>query len=584
MSSVRFNKVFNTLHEAFEHHIQKQPEKIIYHFLEKNRQETLTYETLYSYAAKIAASLQKQVNPGDCVLLMFEPGLNFIKSFFGCMLAGIIAVPVKLPNSEQSSTKINTIIENCQPSLLLCDQNSANKISRLSDQSAKVHQISKAIIETICETSSNQSNSVINTDANEDTIVLLQYTSGSTSEPKGVIITHRNICSNISIIIQQLKVTNTDIGVSWLPYFHDMGLIGNLLMPFYAGITIYLISPITFIKDPLTWLKLIHDTKATLSSGPNFAYQYCVKYLNASKKDPHINLSTWRIALNGSEPIDMNTINSFDWHFKKFGFKKSAFYPSYGLAESTLYVSGQNFADKNKVLALSKEKLRKDHVELLTQDQRVDKNAIQYLVSVGPPPINVKIVDRNTHTLCSEAEIGEIWVSHHSVSEGYWKNPEATSKTFKNTIQGDKTKIFYLRTGDLGFIYQNQLYVTGRIKELIIIRGHNYYPQDIERDVMASNHSDIQNAYAFSIDNNNQEGLVVVAEAKKNISDHTAILNQLAESIIIQHGINPFDVVLTPRNTLPFTSSGKKQRIRCKELYLKHELRIIASLNKSDGV
>ncbi|HIP72711.1 MAG TPA: non-ribosomal peptide synthetase, partial [Anaerolineae bacterium] len=403
------------------------------------------------------------------------------------------------------------------------------------------------------------------------TLAFLQYTSGSTGAPKGVMLQHRHLLANSAAIARAFGITSADSGVIWLPPYHDMGLIGGILQPIYCGSHCVLMSPLAFLQKPLRWLQTISDYQATVSGGPNFAYDLCVRKITPEER-AELDLRSWRLAFSGAEPVRPQTIARFSETFAPSGFQNKSFFPCYGLAEATLLVAGKAGSGDPTICAAQKEALVQNKVILVT-----DGSDGQTLVSCGPsiPNQKIAVVNPETGTAVSENEIGEIWVQGECVAAGYWNQPDLTAHIFQAHLQdGDGP---FLRTGDLGFLHEGELFIAGRAKDLIIIRGRNLYPQDIELTVEAA-HPALRPGCgaAFSIEADGEERLVVVQEVYTNRPFEAAELAQTIRQAVAQtHEVQVYAVVLAQPRSVPKTSSGKIQRSACRQMYLDGELPVV---------
>lgn len=589
----------SSLMEVLEYRSKTHPDKVLYRFLsdkDENLSETLTYRELADRARLIASALQQEnLRLGDRAILIYPPGFDLIAAFFGCLYAGVIAVPVYPPLNSYLVEKVQRVLENCQAKLLLTNVAVQNQLSKLKllkklSQTPFLNQVAKHYwpdklelaqwdIEKISwlttdNLSSKMSELYHTVSIGEDTLAFLQYTSGSTGHPKGVMISHGNLMHNMTLLHKQCGVNSTTMGASWLPPYHDMGLIGSILTPFFCGGSTVLMSPISFLSTPVKWLKAITTYRATVCSAPNFAYDYCARKI-ADKDKSTLDLSSWKVAINGAEPINIQTLERFYEAFKQCGLRKETLFPSYGLAEATLFVSGTHL--KNNKNNFSVSSLKKNIVKI-TDDESDGKK----LVSCGKPSQDLCIVDRESHLKCSPEEIGEIWIKGPSVAKGYWQLEKKTRHTFHAQIQGEFDD--YMRTGDLGFLYQGELYITGRIKDLIIIHGANYYPQDFEETV---NHADPfvrkGTSVAFSIEEDGSEKLVIVAEVDvKNDVSYSKVRENVINALVEQHEVPPYAIIFIKPKTLPKTTSGKLRRSTTKKLFEEKNLSVIDQWFQTD--
>ncbi|MEH2308572.1 fatty acyl-AMP ligase [Nostoc sp.] len=529
----------------------------------------VTFGQLHTKAAAIAAELQKYNPDGERALLLYRPGIDFIVAFFSCLYAKVIPVPVHPVRNQREISRLSGIVENAQIKFVLTTEDSIVDFQKIYSEIPYINNARWIATNSQLEAASRdwKMPAIQGTD-----IAFLQYTSGSTGQPKGVIVTHSNLIHNQQAIKQGFQHSQETIFVGWLPLYHDMGLIGNVLQPLYLGIKSVLFPPFNFLQSPAIWLKTISEYRATTSGGPNFAYELCVnKITDEEIKD--IDLSSWKIAFNGAEPVKANVIESFINRFKKYGFKAEVFYPCYGMAETTLFVSGGNPQDKPVLLPVDEQELENHRIKV------VDNDTKKVLIGCGNVhgEHDVRIVNPETHTLCSLEEIGEIWIAGGSVAAGYWNVNQQTQETFQAYLTTGEGP--YLRTGDFGFFVERELFITGRLKDLIIIRGLNHYPDDIENTVEKSNIAIRPGGTAaFTVDVNGDANakLVVVCEIKKdmlNKVDNSQLLAIVRKNISDVHGLRLHDLVLIMPGTLPKTSSGKKRRRHCTTLYLQNGFR-----------
>ncbi len=436
--------------------------------------DRLTYQQLDEKAKAIACVLTKYHAEGERALLLYQPGLEFITAFLGCLYAGAIAVPAYPPRANRSLERVVAIVNDAQAKFALTTQTIQQDIStRFGDNSTSKN------LQFIATDTIDDKYAVDwqRPTVNKDNLAFLQYTSGSTGKPKGVMVSHGNLLANSISINRCFQNTPEHTAVSWLPPYHDMGLIGCIIQPMYVGLSMYLMAPVTFLQRPYRWLQAISRYRANTSGGPNFAYDLCVDRITPEQK-AELDLSCWELAFSGAEPVRAETINKFSNYFGDCGFRKAAFYPCYGMAESTLLITGGSKQAEPVVKSFDKQSLETDRaIESNSEDATA-------LVGCGSniPGQSLAVVNPNTLRQCGDGEIGEIWAKSESVAQGYWQQADLTEIVFDGRIV-DTKKAGFLRTGDLGFLQDGELFVTGRIKDLIIIRGRNHYPQDIELTV-----------------------------------------------------------------------------------------------------
>jgi acyl-CoA synthetase (AMP-forming)/AMP-acid ligase II len=523
--------------------------------------DVITYRELVADAQAIAGALQSRGLAGRSVLLLFPSGLDFIRAYFGCLLAGAHGIPLRPPVTPDYRRQLVLISVDSKAGAVLCPQ-------------ALVPQV-KLATEVVPELSGLQILAVEGHGANEaslwqrprvarDGIALIQYTSGSTGVPKGVVVSHTNLLHNEAAIQEAFGHDETTIVVGWLPMFHDMGLIGNVLQPLYMGVPAILMDPHAFLQKPVRWLQLISKYRATTSGGPNFGYDLCVDRISDEDK-LGLDLSSWTLAFSGAEPVRMSTLRRFHEAFEGVGFKKQSFYPCYGLAESTLFVTGIDKPALPTSLQLDPNALAENRVRGAAAE-----GSLIELACCGYPRKSqtVRIVDPQTCQPCADDQVGEIWLAGDSIAAGYLGREELTRDVFRAALSVDDGRR-YLRTGDLGFTRNGQLYVSGRLKDLIIIRGRNHYPQDIE--ATASNaHPWLRSDFgvAFSVEQEGEERLVLVYQLKADMLEASrapTLLGDLRAAIVREHGLQLHDLVFT--KSVPKTSSGKLQRSRCRAMY-----------------
>ncbi|MGG2480747.1 amino acid adenylation domain-containing protein [Brevibacillus borstelensis] len=568
--------MYSTMVEMLQSRANERPNQEAYRFLldgELN-EESMTFAELDRRARVIGAKLQHMQAGGERVLLLYQPGLEYIAAFFGCLYAGSIAVPAYPPTSPRLIPRIHAIAMDCQAKIALTTSKLAANFKESFAALPEMNGVTWLATDQISEISENDWKTP---DLNGQSLAFLQYTSGSTSTPKGVMVRHGNLLHNLSAIKESFGITPEDRGVIWLPPYHDMGLIGGILEPLYAGFHTTLMSPFDMMQRPLRWLQAISRTAASVSGGPNFAYELCVKRITDEQK-AELDLSSWEVAFNGAEPIREETIERFAEAFASCGFKKEAFYTCYGLAEGTLFVSGGNRLTLPAIQRFDKEALTDNRV--LEQPSSSDTATSQALVGCGQSVSDqtVCIVHPQTLRKCEADEIGEIWVAGRSVAGGYWGNEEQTAATF-NAYVADSGEGPFLRTGDLGFLQNGELFVTGRLKDLIIIRGRNYYPQDIELSAQKSHFALRPECAAFSVQVNGEERLVIVSEIDRHHRqvDVEEVTSCIRQAVAQDHGVQVYAIQLVRYGSIPKTSSGKIQRRLCREIYLQDRFHVIGS-------
>ena len=519
-------------------------------------ERSLTYAELDQQARSIGAWLQSEGAPGQRALLLFPPGLDYIAAFFGCLYAKAVAVPAYPPRQNRNVDRLRAIVNDAPPALVLTTQAIMSQIGSRLNETPDLNALRWKPIDSIERQWAEQWRQP-SVDVN--TLAFLQYTSGSTANPKGVMISHGNLLHNERMIQRAFGQTEQSVIVGWLPLFHDMGLIGNVLQPLYIGAQCVLLSPITFLQRPFKWLETISRYRGTTSGGPNFAYDLCSQKISPEQAET-LDLSSWTIAFNGSEPVRMETLDRFCAAFEPCGFRREAFYPCYGLAEATLFVSGGQKNSRPRIRAFRRTELEQNRVAPASPGGPDARN----LVSCGDAWLKqqIRIVDPESGALCPWDRVGEIWVSGESIAQGYWDRPEESGHTFQAYLE-DTREGPYLRTGDLGFIEDGQLYITGRLKDLIIVRGRNYYPQDIEHTVGQCDPAlRPGECAAFSLDIDGDERLIIVHEIVRGYrGDNLAgVVENIRKAVAEEHDLQLYAVCLIKPGRLLKTSSGKIQR------------------------
>ena len=552
----------------------------------ENEELNITYAELDRKARAVGGWLIDRGMVGKRVLLLYPSGLDFIAAFMGCLYGGAIAVPAYPPRKNRSVERIEAIAADADAAVALTTR---DVLDRFDGLKAAAPSLEHLIWKVDSELEPAWADRWERPDIDGDTLAFLQYTSGSTGTPKGVMLSHENLLHNSLRIMQAFEITRSQSGVFWLPSFHDMGLIGGILVPLYGGKFNVLMSPVAFLQKPLRWLQAIAKYRATISGGPNFAYELCVRKTTPEQRAA-LDLSSWSLAFNGAEPVRAETIDAFCEAFAVSGFRREAFYPCYGLAESTLMVTGGmkfeppvlrafDAASIDTGTAMARPATAAGARRLVGSGRELDGQ-------------DVHIVDPQTCEALPPGRVGEIWVSGPSVAQGYWNRPEDSNATFgamlsqpEPAASGQTVSKWrpnpgpYLRTGDLGFFDNGELFVTGRLKDLIIIRGRNHYPQDIEHAVeQASPLVRAGSVAAFAVDVEGRERVVVTAELERGRREPAEIataFEAIRSCLAIDHEVAVEAIVLVRPNSIPKTSSGKIQRHACKRQFLDGTLEVV---------
>ncbi|WP_460406155.1 AMP-binding protein, partial [Actinophytocola sediminis] len=496
----------------------------------------LTYAELDRLAGAVAAAITDVAAPGATVLLMCRPGAEYVAGFFGCLYAGMIAVPAPAPTGRTGGERVLAVLADSGAEVVLVDRAT---VPSLPDRLAAQHVV------IVDEVPAELADDWTFTAPRTEVPAFLQYTSGSTGDPKGVVVGHDNLLHNAEVLRQVLDAGADTVAVSWLPPYHDMGLIGGIVQPVYAGFPAVLLSPMSFLRRPVRWLRAIGEYRATASVAPDFGYAECVRRVSDAEL-AGLDLSSWRTALVGAEPVRAATLDAFTARFGRAGFRRAAFQPCYGLAEATLFVTGGSGAVTTN-----------------------PPDAGPPLVGCGHArtPDTVAVVDPDTAQPCQDRTVGEIWVAGPTVTRGYWRADAATREVFGGALAGDPRR--FLRTGDLGFLDDGELYVTGRRTELIVLRGRNHYPRDLEIVAQQAHPALLPDrGAAFQVDDGHSARLVLVHEATLG-GDQDEVVAAVRAAVVLEHGAHLDDVVLVRRGTLPRTSSGKPRRLAARDRYLR---------------
>jgi len=569
-----------TTPELLERRARERAGEVAYTFLSDGEAvgEELSYGELHRRVLALAAGLEGEGLRGERAVLLFPPGLDFVVAFYACLHAGVVAVPAYPAQRRRGLDRLRAIVGDSEARLALTDEAGAERARRWWSDDDAFAGLRWASGEELAR-AGRGAEPAARVEAGD--LAFLQYTSGSTSTPKGVRVSHANLLANQRAIRETFGESEASVIVGWLPLYHDMGLIGNVLQPLYLGGRCILMSPVAFLQRPLRWLRAISEYGGTTSGGPNFAYELCVRKI-APEERAELDLSPWSLAFNGAEPIRAETLESFARTFGECGFEPSSFAPCYGLAEGTLMVSGRGRGDGGPVVReVDAQALERDRVEPPSQDEG------RALVGSGQAAgeHRILVVDPERRTPCPPGRVGEIWVAGPSVAGGYWRREEETRRDFEARLAGSGEGPF-LRTGDLGFLDEGELFVTGRLKDLVIIRGLNHYPQDIELTAERS-HPALRagGGAAFSVEVAGEERLVVVQEVERHTSaeELAEALERLAEAVAEAHDLALHAAVLIRTQTLPKTSSGKVRRAACRELFLAGELQVVTESSGAEA-
>jgi len=563
------NPVATSLVDILRWRATHQPHRLAYRFLADGEfdEATFNYEDLDRRARAIGALLQPVTKPGDRALILFPPGLDFIAAYFGCQYARVIAIPAYPPHPlriEKTLPIVLGIAADARPSAVLLTSSLFDGIMSRKDISAEFGTMKLLVTDT--DEINNWADQWQQPAISGEDIAFLQYTSGSTTTPKGVMVSHSNLMHNLGHIEKSFGQSSESQGAIWLPPYHDMGLIGGILHPLCSGYPVTVMPYMMFLQRPFRWLQAISRFRITGTGGPNFAYDLCVRKIKPEQRD-QLDLSCWEVAFNGAEQVYHKTLEEFAAYFAPCGFRREAFLPCYGLAEGTLLVTGGPKLRLPVIRHLLSKGLEQNKV-IISETSNAETRT---LVSSGQnlSEQQIKIVDTETLMPCPADQIGEIWLSGPSVAKGYWNKPEVTQLTFgaRLSVTGEGP---FMRTGDLGFLLEGELYVTGRLKDLIICDGHNHYPNDIEKTVESS-HPVIRpsGSAAFSINTEEGERVIIIVEIEnKTDGEATEIIKAIRNAVSLHHELHVSDIRLTKPGGIPRTHSGKIKHYLCKNNYI----------------
>lgn len=567
---------FDTVLDVLRWRADHQPDQTAYVFLRDgvDVETLLTYGELDVKARAIAGHLRSRFKPGEPLLLLYPPGLDFVQAFWGALYAGLIAVPVPPPDAfrlKSGIARLRRIAENADPAGVLSTGQILALLREQGQADGSIRLDSWISLDDIATDASSCRTSICPVPT---TLAYLQYTSGSTSTPKGVMVSHGNVVAQSRCITEAGRYDAASVTLSWMPHFHDYGLVKGIIQPAWIGRPSYLMSPLTFLKRPLRWLEAIQRFQVTHSGGPNFAYRHCVEAI-AEEERAGLDLAGWKVASCGAEPIAPDTIDRFVDRFAPVGFRREAFFPAYGMAEYTLLISLKREGVPPTVQSLDPLALEQGVV----RPAETSAPPVRQVVGCGVPVGDTTVVIAHPETLsrCAAQQVGEIWLAGASTAQGYWNNQDDTSRTFGATLR-DTGEGPFLRTGDLGFVKDGEVFVTGRLKDLLIVRGRNHYPQDIERTVERCHAlCRVGGAAAFSLQEGGEEAVVVVQEVERQAeaSKVEELAGAVRSAVSEQHDLHVATVVFIKAGTLPKTSSGKVQRQACREQFLAGRLSAI---------
>jgi acyl-CoA synthetase (AMP-forming)/AMP-acid ligase II len=609
----------STLVEMLQRRVEVDPARMAFAFVEDGRADPgeLSFAELDLRARAIAARLRELDATGERVLLMFPSGLDYVAAFYGCLYANAIAVPAYPPDPralERSLPRLMAIVNDCQPKVMLTVSaflpvlsmiRMQTRVARVGAKLPLPERFGRQRVRDIAEVDSRAlfSAKVVAVDRLSDAgasswrapsirgedLAYLQYTSGSTSAPKGVMVRHQDALENLRLGATLLNTNADDVAVGWVPLYHDLGLVCYVLGTAYSGLRTILLSPLEFLARPALWLETISKYRGSTNAGPNFAFDLCVRKTNAAQR-ASLDLSCWKVAGNGGEPVRPATLRRFVDAFGPCGFEMRAFHPTLGLAEATLFVTLGKPRDRDPTFVrVDAAALARGEIRLTDTDD--DSGIEMASCGVTSSDHDLAIVGPDTRARRGDGELGEIWFSGPTVPEGYWAKPDASRETFQAELADDPRKRRYLRTGDLGFTWAGELFVAGRIKDLVIVRGRNHYPQDIELSAQAvSDELRPGCGAAFSLDSPKGEGagedadedagLVLVQElrAAGDKLDFVGLAGQIRAAVLRDFELPIARVVFVGPRSIPKTSSGKVQRRACRDGLLAGRLTVVASV------
>ncbi len=555
---------FETLTAAVSHWARVKPDTVALTLLDGQDTHKLTYRELHARACAIAGGVAEISEPGDRVILGFEQGLDYVCAFLGCVYARRVAVTSAPPTELRKSARLDKLIGNSGACAILTHKHSADMFADVADS---------VLVLDIDQLEAPALDAPEPVDMNDT--MFLQYTSGSTSDPKGVMLTQATIAANLKAIVADTHPDDDSVYVSWLPLYHDMGLIFMTLAPLYAGRPVYLMSPAEFLRHPERWLEAISTYRGTITAAPNFAYRLCCERIRPAKRET-LDLSSMRYFINGSEPIHVGDMEAFRDEFAACGLAADALIGGYGMAELGVYAClGPIFSEATH---FDEARLHHEGLAVAPGPETARVKRIAACGAHNTDHFDIRIVDPETSEARKDGQSGEIWIAGPSVGVGYWENFPATMASFDAKLQGSDAS--YLRTGDIGFVQNGQLYVCGRIKEMMILRGRNIFPSDIcaiVEDISPAMRG--RRAAGFVVPGENEEDLVIVCAARcNNKGGCEAVARKIVAEVSRESGVIPADIVFVQNRALSRTTSGKVQHAAVRTAYLEGTLEVDFSL------
>ena len=563
-----------TFVEVLRWRAEHQANETAYTFLLDGEREeaTLTHAELDAQARALAAVLRERGGEGERALLLYPPGLDYVVAFFGCLYAGTTAVPIYPPRIGRPNPRLAAVVDDARPAFVLTPDFIRAHESSVVEQNPELGRVTWLAPDA--DVPAGAEDGWRDPGARPGDLAFLQYTSGSTASPKGVMVSHGNLIANVGAAYEPFDYAAETVGVMWTPPYHDMGLIGGVLHPMHAGFPIVLMSPIAFLQRPARWLEAMTRHRGTLTGAPSSAYQQCVDRIGEEER-AGLDLSPWTRAINGAEPVRADVLDRFTEAFAPCGFRRSTFYPCFGMAEATLLVSGARSAEEPVVWEVDRGALAAGRAETAAPG---DPDPYRLAASgAAVPTVEIVIADAETCERRPDGIVGEIWLAGPSVALGYWGRPEETERTFGARLAGSGEGPF-LRTGDLGVLRDGSLFVTGRHSDLMIVRGRNVYPQDVEATVERAHPAlDANRGASFAVEADGEERVVVVHELPRDPTgiDVEEVAGAVRQAVAEEHALQPHAVVLIRSRTIPRTSSGKIQRRPCRARFLEGSLDVV---------